>query len=64
MIPDLCNCFLKVVPIETLSKTASTATLASIFCSFSDTPNFSNVRKSSGSASSKLPILLFVFGTE
>ena len=61
---DLEKSQLKVDPIDTLSKTASTATLVKRFCSFSETPNLSNVFKSSGSTSSKLPSFFFVFGTE
>ena len=41
--PALLNSSLKVVPIETLSKTASTATFANRFCSFKEMPNFSKV---------------------
>lgn len=40
---------MKVVAIETLSKTASTATFVKRFCSVKEIPNFSNVSKSSGS---------------
>ena len=41
MTPDSARVFLKVVPTETLSKMASTATPASIFCSVSEMPSFS-----------------------
>jgi hypothetical protein len=52
--PYSANSSLKVVAIETLSKTASTATFVKRFCSVKEIPNFSNVSKSSGSTSSKL----------
>ncbi len=41
MIPISSSLLLKVVATETLSKTASTATPASISCSFSGMPSFS-----------------------
>ena len=62
--PDLANFSLYVVAIETLSKTASTATLDNFFCSSKDIPNFSNVLKISGSTSSKDSNFFFCFGTE
>ena len=39
--PDFANSVLKVVPTETLSKTASTATFDRRFCSLIEIPNFS-----------------------
>jgi len=42
------------VPIETLSKTASTATLVNRFCSLREIPSFSKVSNNSGSTSSRL----------
>ena len=64
MIPNFDNSFVKVVPIDTLSNTASNATLFSLFCSFKDIPNFSKVKRSSGSISSRLLIFSFIFGAE
>src|SRR6267378_6752692 len=59
-------CFLSfslyVVATETESNTASTATPASCFCSVRGIPSFSNVRKSSGSTSSRLALVAFSFG--
>jgi hypothetical protein len=52
-----------VVPTDTLSKTASTATPLSRFCSSSGMPSFSNVRRISGSTSSRLAATGF-FGAE
>ena len=43
--PDFANFSLYVVPIEILSKTASTATFDNFFCSSNEIPNFSNVFK-------------------
>src|ERR1700722_1360874 len=54
MIPSSFSFSLYVVLTETLSKTTSTATPASAFCSDSGIPNFSNVANSSGSTWSKL----------
>ena len=44
---------LNVVAMDTESNTASTATLASRFCSLSGMPSLSKVRSSSGSTSSR-----------
>ena len=46
------------------SNTASTATPASSFCSFSGMPSFSNVARISGSISSRLASSFFFFGAE
>ena len=53
---------LKVVATETLSNTASTATPESRFCSSSEMPSFSKVRRISGSTSSRLVSLLLLLG--
>ena len=59
IIPSLLNSFLKVVATETLSNTASTATLwlflipARNSCSLSGIPNLSYALSNSGSISSK-----------
>ena len=53
-----------VVATETLSKTASTATPASSFCSSIGMPSLSNVRLTSGSTSSRLFSTFFGFGAE
>ncbi len=53
MIPSSASLALNVVPTETLSNTASTATPLNRFCSSSGMPSFSNVRRSSGSRSSR-----------
>ena len=45
MIPSSPSFSLNVVATETLSKTASTATPDSSFCSSSEIPSFSNVRR-------------------
>ena len=50
--PYFANFSLKVVAIETLSKTASIATFDNCFCSLIEIPNFSNVFRISGSTSS------------
>ncbi len=63
-MPSSESFFLKVVATETLSKTASTATPLSRFCSSREIPNFSNVRRSSGSTSSKLLSCILGFGAE
>ena len=62
--PDFANFSLYVVAIETLSKTASTATFDNFFCSSSEIPNFSNVFNISGSTSSSESNFFFCFGTE
>nr|BBA18202.1 ABC transporter [Heterosigma akashiwo]BBA18341.1 ABC transporter [Heterosigma akashiwo]BBA18480.1 ABC transporter [Heterosigma akashiwo]BBA18618.1 ABC transporter [Heterosigma akashiwo]BBA18757.1 ABC transporter [Heterosigma akashiwo] len=62
--PNFASSFLKVVTIETLSKTASTATFANLFCSFIGIPNFSKVSLNSGSISSRLFNFFFSFGAE
>ena len=54
MIPFSASCFLKVVPTDTLSNTASTATPARRSRSFSGIPSFSYVSSSLGSTSSRL----------
>jgi hypothetical protein len=53
LLHTLLNSSLKVVPIETLSKTASIATFANRFCSVKEIPNFSKVFNNSGSTSFK-----------
>ena len=58
------NSFLKVVAIETLSKTASTATFVNRFCSVNEIPNLSNVFNNSGSTSSRLFNFFLNFGAE
>ena len=63
MIPSSASFSLKVVPTDTLSKTASTATPVRRFCSSSGTPSFSNVRRISGSTSSRLAAT-FCLGAE
>ena len=64
MMPSSASFSLKVVATETLSKTASTATPLSRICSSSEMPSFSNVLRSSGSTSSRLPSCFFGFGAE
>ena len=54
MIPISASFARNVVPTETLSNTASTATPASSFCSSSGIPSFSKVARTSGSTSSRL----------
>ena len=49
--PCFANSSLNVVVIETLSKTASTATPSNFFCSSTEIPNFLKVSRSSGSTS-------------
>ena len=61
MTPTLANSSLKVVPIETLSNMASTATFAKRFCSVKGIPNFSKVSKIFGSISYILSYFLFFF---
>ena len=64
MIPSSLSLSLKVVPIETESITASTATPLNLFCSCNDIPNFSNVLISSGSTSSIDLSIFFFLGAE
>ena len=52
--PYSANSCLNVVAIETLSKTASTATFVNRFCSVNEIPNLLNVSNNSGSTSSRL----------
>jgi hypothetical protein len=63
MTPDLESSSRKVVAMETESKTASTATLLSRFCSFSGMPGLSKVRSSSGSTSSRLCSFSLILGS-
>ena len=62
--PTLDNSSLKVVPTDTLSNIASTATFANFFCSVRGIPNFSKVDYISSSTSSRLDKLSFFFGAE
>ena len=62
--PDFASFSLYVVATETLSKTASTATFESFFCSSKDIPSFSKVFKISGSTSSNESSFFFCFGIE
>ena len=64
MTPTFANSSLNVVPIETLSKIASTATLANRFCSVRGIPSFSKVSKIVGSISSILSCFIVFFGDE
>ncbi len=64
MIPISASFVRNVVPTETLSKTASTATPESSFCSSSGIPSFSKVARTSGSTSSRLLSTGFFFGAE
>ena len=64
MIPCFSSSARKVVATETLSKTASTATPVSRFCSASEMPSFSYVFSSSGSTSSRLVSCLRCLGAE
>jgi len=64
MIPSAASFSLKVVATETLSNTASTATPLKSFCSSRGIPSFSNVRRTSGSTSSRLFRAFFGFGAE
>ncbi len=64
MTPISASLPLNVVATDTLSKTASTATLLRRFCSSSEMPSFSKVRRSSGSTSSRLLSFFFGFGAE
>ena len=64
MMPSSASLSLKVVPTETLSNTASTATPAMSFCSSSGMPSLSNVALISGSRSSRLSSFGFCLGAE
>ena len=64
MMPCFVSSALYVVPTDTESKTASTATPASSFCSLSGMPSLSYVSRSLGSTSSRLPNGLAVLGAE
>ena len=64
MMPSSASLSRNVVATDTLSKTASTATPASICCSSSGMPSFSNVFRTSGSTSSMLLSSGFFFGAE
>ena len=64
MMPSFASFSRNVVATDTLSKTASTATPASICCSASGIPSFSNVARTSGSTSSRLVSSGFFFGAE
>ncbi len=64
MMPSSASLSRNVVATETLSKTASTATPVRRFCSSSEMPSFSKVRRSSGSTSSRLVSFFFCFGAE
>ena len=52
-MPSLVSCSWLVVPTDTESNTASTATPMTRFCSISGTPSRSKVRRISGSTSSR-----------
>ena len=54
MMPSSESFALNVVATETLSKTASTATPLSRFCSSREMPSLANVSRSLGSTSSRL----------
>jgi hypothetical protein len=64
MTPAFDSSSLNVVAMETESKTASTATFASRFCSLSGMPSLSKVRSSSGSTSSREAFFSFILGWE
>jgi hypothetical protein len=64
MIPSSASFVLNVVATETLSNTASTATLERRCCSCSGMPSFSKVLRTSGSTSSRLASCFFGFGAE
>jgi hypothetical protein len=64
MTPTLASSVRKVVATETESKTASTATFESLFCSSSEMPSLANVARSSGSTSSSELSFFFCFGAE
>src|SRR5688500_19803027 len=64
MTPCFISSALYVVPTETESNTASTATPASIFCSCRGMPSLLYVSRSLGSSSSRLPNGLAVLGAE
>jgi len=63
MTPASASSARKVVAMETESKTASTATLLSRFCSFSGMPSLSNVASSAGSTSSRLAFFACTLGS-
>ena len=60
--PSSANFSLKVVAMETLSNTASTATFESLFCSFKGIPSLVKVFNISGSTSSRLFFCSIFFG--
>ena len=62
MMPALASLSRKVVATDTESNTASTATLASSFCSSSGMPSLAKVARISGSSSSRLFSFGFSFG--
>ena len=62
MTPTLARSSRNVVAMDTESKTASTATLDSRFCSESGMPSLSKVLSSSGSTSSRLCFFSITFG--
>ena len=64
IIPYSFNSSWKVVVIDILSKTISTATFVNLFCSFNEIPNFSNVFNNSGSISLKSFIFVCFLGAE
>ncbi len=64
MMPSLPSSAFMVVPTDTLSKIASTATPEIRFCSLSEMPSRSYVRRSSGSTSARLPSDFTLFGAE
>ena len=64
MMPSFASVCLNVVPTETLSNTASTATPESRFCSSSEIPNLSKVARISGSTSSRLSSCACFLGAE
>jgi hypothetical protein len=64
MMPSSPSLALKVVATETESKTASTATPESSFCSLSGIPSLAKVARISGSTSSRLSSFFWFFGAE
>ena len=64
MMPSFASVSLNVVPTDTLSNTASTATPESRFCSSSEIPSLSKVARISGSTSSKLSSCACCLGAE
>ncbi len=64
MMPVSASLARKVVPTDTESNTASTATPDRTFCSSSGMPSLSKVLRSSGSTSSRLLSTGFFFGAE